>query len=113
METVTIPKEEHQRLLAAAEDLFDIRTLNEARANPEEGLPHAFVLRLLNGDHPLSVYREWRDLSQAALSRQSGVNRVQINDIEHGRKSCSVETLRKLAEALDVSMDELSEGWTE
>lgn len=113
MEMVTITKEEHGRLLAAAEDLEDIRTLNEARANPEEGMPHEFLVKLLEGEHPVAVFRSWRGLSQAELARRSRVNRVQIIDMEKGRAGCSVETLRKLADALDVSMDELSDGWTD
>jgi mRNA interferase RelE/StbE len=42
-----------------------------------------------------------------ALFETSGVNRVQIADIEAGRKSGSVETIRKLADALGVAMDDL------
>jgi mRNA interferase RelE/StbE len=41
------------------------------------------------------------------LFEKSGVNRVQIADIEAGRKSGSVETIRKLADALEVAMDDL------
>lgn len=61
----------------------------------------------LNGDAPLAVWREHRQLSQAELARQSGVNRVQIVDIEAGRKTGSVASLRKLATALQVDMDDL------
>jgi mRNA interferase RelE/StbE len=42
-----------------------------------------------------------------ALFTTSGVNRVQIADIEAGRKSGSVETILKLADALGVAIDEL------
>ncbi len=42
-----------------------------------------------------------------ALAKASGVNRVQIADIEAGRGKGSVETLRKLAEALRVTIDDL------
>lgn len=107
MNTVTITREEHERLIQAEQDLFDLQTLNKARDTFEEGLPHEFMVRLVEGDAPLAVYRKWRGLSQAALSRKSGVNRVQIVDIESGRKQGSVETLKKLADALDVMVDDL------
>ena len=44
---------------------------------------------------------------QAALARASGVNRVQIVEIEAGRSSGSVQTLRKLADALGVAVDDV------
>lgn len=37
----------------------------------------------------------------------SGVNRVQIADIEAGRGKGAVETVRKLADALEVRLDDL------
>ena len=55
----------------------------------------------------MRVWREFRDLSQAALARAAGVNRVQIVEIEAGRNSGSVHTLRKLADALGVAVDDL------
>ncbi|WP_249030804.1 helix-turn-helix transcriptional regulator [Roseinatronobacter thiooxidans] len=41
------------------------------------------------------------------LARRSGVNRIQIIDIEAGRKTGSAATLKKLAMALQVDMDDL------
>ena len=110
-ETVTISKAEYERLLALQEDLADIRAALavEARiaAGNEELIPAFVVDRLLEGEHPLRVWREFRNLTQADLARSSGVNRVQIVDIEAGRNSGSVHTLRKLATALAVSVDDL------
>jgi len=48
-----------------------------------------------------------RVLTQEALAQASGVNRVQIAQTEAGRKSGSVETLRKQAASLRVNMDDL------
>lgn len=110
-ETVTISKAEYERLLALQEDLADIRAALavEARiaAGNEELIPAFVVDRLLAGEQPLRVWREFRNLTQAGLARSSGVNRVQIVDIEAGRSSGSVHTLRKLATALAVSVDDL------
>ncbi len=55
----------------------------------------------------MRVYRELRGLSVSELARQSGVNRVQIMDIESGRKTGSVATVAKLARALRVDVDDL------
>lgn len=108
---VTISRAEYERLLAAAEDLADIaaydRTKADLASGSDELIPAAFADRLLSGESPLRVYRALRGLTQAALSKKSGVNRVQIADIEAGRKSGSIETLRKLADALKVTVDDL------
>ena len=88
---VTIPKSEYDHLRALEEDLADIQTALtiEARiaSGEEELVPASVVERLINGDPPLRVWREFRDLSQAALARATGVNRVQIVEIEAGRNS--------------------------
>lgn len=110
-EMVTIPREEYERLREAAEDLADIvayeRVKADLAAGREELIPSEFVDRMLGGERPLRVYREFRGMTQSALSGAAGVNRVQIADIEAGRKSGSIDTVRKLAAALRVTIDDL------
>ena len=105
---VTIPREEYDRLREAAEDLADLRAYDGAKAaltaGEDELVPAEFAKRLIAGESPLRV---WRGLSQVKLGTVSGVNRVQIADIEAGRGKGSVETVRKLAEALEVRVDDL------
>ena len=74
----------------------------------EELVPEAFAKRLIAGENPLRVWREIRGVTQAALAIASGVNRVQIANIESGAKTGSVATLRKLADALGVRLDDLA-----
>lgn len=110
-EMVTISKDEYLHLKAIEEDMSDLHSaaqiLERINAGTEELIPAAVVDRLLDGDAPLTVWREHRRLSQAELARQSGVNRVQIIDIEAGRKTGSVASLKKLATALQIDMDDL------
>ena len=111
IKTVTIPKDEYLRLKAIEEDMADLNSaadvLARIKAGTEELIPSAVVDRLLAGHAPLTVWREHRGLSQAELARQSGVNRIQIIDIEAERKTGSAATLKKLASALQVDMDDL------
>ena len=113
-ETVTIPRAEYERLLAMAEDYEDFRAALEVEARIAEGaeelVPAQIADRLIDGESPLLVWREHRGLSQSALARASGVNRVQIVDIEAGRNTGSVRTLRKIADALGVAMDDIAAG---
>jgi len=108
---VTIPREEYERLLEAAEDLADMAAYHRIKADiaagREELIPSEFADRIIDGESPLRVYREYRGLTQAALAEAAGVNRVQIADIESRRKSGSIDTVRKLAEALRLTIDDL------
>lgn len=111
-EMVTIPRAEYDLLRAAAEDLADLQAYDRAKASLEAGddelIPAEYVNRLLNGDSPLRVYRDLRGMTQSALAGRSGVNRVTVAEIEIGRKQGSVATLRKLASALEVTVDDLT-----
>ena len=108
---VTISREEYDRLREAAEDLADLRAYDGVKAalaaGEDELVPADYGKRLIAGESPLRVWRELRGLSQVKLGGVSGVNRVQIADIEAGRGKGSVETVRKLADALGVRVDDL------
>ena len=69
--------------------------------------PRAEYNRLIDGESSLRIWRNYRSLSQSQLARASSVNRVQIVEIEAGRNSGSVRTLRKLADALGVAIDDI------
>lgn len=114
-DTVTIPRAEYDRLLKAAEELEDLLDARIAREimdriarGEEETIPAAYVDRLLDGEHPLRVWRDYRGLTQAALAEASGVNRVYIAEIEGRKKPGSVKALRALASALRVDLDDLA-----
>lgn len=107
-EMITIPRAEYERLREAAEDLADLEAYDRAVAAGGESMPAEYVKRMIGGESPLRVYREYRGLTQAALAERSEVNRVQIADIEAGRKTGSVATLGKLAKALGVTIDDLA-----
>ena len=111
-ETVTIPRAEYERLLALEEDCEDFRAALAVGARiadgAEELVPAAIADRLIDGEAPLRVWRQHRGLSRSALARVSGVNRVQIVEIEAGRKAGSLRTLRNPAGALGVALDDIA-----
>jgi len=112
-EMVTIPREEYDRLRAAAEELADLQSYDRVMAalagGEDELIPSDYADRLLSGENPLRVYRDLRGLTQASLAEKAGVNRVTVAEIETGRKQGSVATLRALAGALDIALDDLAE----
>lgn len=104
---VTIERAEYERLKSVEEELADIIAFDKAIGDGGESIPAEHVKRLIDGESPLRVYRDLRGLTQAQLSERSGVSRVQIAEIEAQRRSGSVETVRKLAEALSIAVDDL------
>ena len=52
--------------------------------------------------------REQRALSLSDLAQMTGLSRVTINRIENGKQRPMPRTIRKLAEALSVTVEELT-----
>ena len=110
-EMVTISRKEYDRLCAAAEDLADLQSYDRVtaalQAGEDELIPAAFVARLIDGENPVRVYRDLRGLTQAALAKRANLNRVVVAEIETGRKNGSIATVKSLALALGVTVDDL------
>jgi transcriptional regulator with XRE-family HTH domain len=54
--------------------------------------------------------RRARRLSQESLAERSGLHRTQISLVETGRRQPGIETVVRLAGALEVSTESLFEG---
>lgn len=57
----------------------------------------------------LKELREEKGLSQAKLAARADINPATVNIIENRKRPPTLETLRKLADALDVPLNELVE----
>ena len=108
MATITIERSEYDRLVADSEMLADVLAFDTAMAASGEGMPVAFFTRIIEGENPVRVIREWRGLTQAELARRAGLHRVQLHDIETGKSRGSVDTLLAIAGALDVPLDDIA-----
>lgn len=106
---VTLRRKDYEALidrLDAAEDLADARRVLAATA-PEDYLTLADADRLAKGESPLRVWRERRKLTMQALAAKSGVPQPYISEIETGKKPGSVSAMVALAEALELTVDDL------
>lgn len=108
---VILPEADYLRLLEAFEDSEDIESFRRFRAllatGEEELLPAAMVDAILNGENRIRVWREHRGLSATALAKTAGIAAAYLSQIETGKRDGTVETYRKLADALRVSLDDL------
>jgi transcriptional regulator with XRE-family HTH domain len=63
--------------------------------------------RLLDGESPLRVWREQRGLTLRALAARTKLGASTLSEIETGATEGSVRALRRIATALDVTVDDL------
>ena len=98
-------------MMPSVEDAADGEAVRRFRAalavGEEELLPAEFVDRLLSGDNPLRVWREYRGLTVKALSAEAGVASSYLSQIETGKRAGTVETLGRLAAILRTTIDDL------
>ncbi len=108
---VILPEADYDALVEAAEDADDIAAYARFKvrlaAGEEELLPAAMVDRLVEGESPVRVLREYRGLSATALAEQAGIAQPYLSQIETGKRDGTVETYRKIAAVLGVSVDDL------
>ncbi len=90
------------------ENIMDIIAYDAAKAEPGERLPLAVLDAMLAGENPVRVFRKYRGMTQAALAKHAGVSQPTIADIEAGKKEGSVSTLKKIAAALSVDLDDIA-----
>lgn len=99
---------EHPKIgnpISAAEDaaLFD-----SVRAT-EDGfrIPATVAHAILDGEHPVKAWREQRGLTQEVLAEQAGISKAYLCQIETRKRVGAMKTLKAVAKALAVSVDEL------
>jgi antitoxin component HigA of HigAB toxin-antitoxin module len=116
IETVTIPRKEYETLLSRLEDAEDRQAIEAFRARvaavgfdeaTKDHLPAELAWRLLDGEHPVRVWREHRGLSASALAKLAGISQSYVSEIETRKKPGSVDAYSKLARALGVPVDDL------
>ena len=110
-EYVVLPWADYQALLEAAEDAIDSAFLdafrNKLASGEDETVPAAVLDALLAGANPVKVWREYRGLTQDALAAQAGISKAYLCQIETGKREGAIKTLRAIATALGVTVDDL------
>ena len=104
-----VPVEQYEQLVEDAEMLADIQAFREAKATDEETFSGEVIDRIiLDDENPIKVYRKYRGLTQQQLADKAEIRRAYLAEIETGRKSGSVKTLKAIAQALDVDLDDIA-----
>ncbi len=92
-------------------DAADQAQITEAAARIASGelaiTPYEVVKRVAEGMRPIRAWREYRELTQTQLAERAGLTQGAVADIERARRSPGAKSLRRIAEALQVSVAQL------
>lgn len=95
----------YDTLREMAEEMEALAAYRATRS--QETVPDEVVGRLLDGEHPIRVWREHRGLSLRSLAQRAGMSPSVLSDMETGKSEGRPGVLRALADILNVSLDEL------
>jgi antitoxin component HigA of HigAB toxin-antitoxin module len=108
-----MPAEDYESLVTKAgnadDDRADLARIDEILAETKRGdaLPLEGMKRILAGESPVRVWREFRGLSQAKLATKAGIVASHVNMIENRKRAGTVAKLKRIASALGVDLDDL------
>lgn len=104
---ILVPLAEYEALVDAL-DIAEARLVQaEIAAGREELIPAETVYRFLDGENSIRVWREYRGLSAAELATRAKISAAYLSELESGKKQGGVNTLRKIAAALNLTLDDL------
>ncbi|NUA99729.1 helix-turn-helix domain-containing protein [Azospirillum melinis] len=103
-----LPIAEYERLLEAADEAAALQAYDAYKEAAPETFPDEVAGRLLDGEHPVKVFREHRGMTQSQLAQAAGLKQSYVSQIESGVRTGSVDVLKRIAAALRVDLNDLS-----
>jgi transcriptional regulator with XRE-family HTH domain len=116
-ETVTLRRADFLALLQAAEDAEDLAAVEAHRAHEKrvgwetarrDYLTVDEARRLLDGENGVRVWRKKRGMKQRALAGAAQVAVSYLAEIEAGKKPGSAEALQRIANILEIPMEDIA-----
>ncbi len=106
-----LPNNDYDKLIEAIEDREDVEAGRRFRAKlaagEEELIPAEFVNRMIDGENKIKVWRDVHGMSAKALADAAGISAPYLSQIEGSIREGSTEEMKIIAEALNVTIDEL------
>jgi DNA-binding XRE family transcriptional regulator len=110
-EYAVLPYPDYLVLVEQAEMLEDIRSYDEAKKSiaggDEELIPASVVNALADGENPIKVWREYRELTQQKVAEEIGISIPFVSQLETNKRKASIDVMKKLALLLKVDIDDL------
>ncbi len=93
------------------EDTADVLAFDEAKrrlaAGEDELISVEYADRILDGENSVRVWREYRGLSVKDLAAKAEISAAYLSQIEGGNREGSISTMKALATALSLDLDDL------
>ena len=108
-EYAVVPRAEYEALRDAVdEDAMDASIIQRFLEDPDQELvPFELVRRIADGEHPVRVWRNYRGMKARELATVTDVAASYLSDIENGKKPGSIKAMKRIAHALNVTVDDL------
>jgi hypothetical protein len=114
-EVAILPRKDYEALVAKAaeadEDAGTARLVARARKEIADGgplIPLDVINRIANGENPIRVIREWKDVTQLYLAHRTNIGQGYLSDLENGRRRGTTAVLKEIARVLEVPLDFLA-----
>jgi hypothetical protein len=89
-----------------AQDMANIdAVMARIAAGETEVFPFEVAERLLDGEHPVKVFREHRGHSIRGLAELADMSPSYLSEIEAGEKAGNFDALKRISAALKISLD--------
>lgn len=105
-----LPAEEYELLLEKLEDQEDILAAERAekrRLAGEEYVPFSLVNSIIDGENALRAWRKYRNMTLQQLADETGARHATLSLIENGKAQGKPALWRALADALNVTVDDI------
>lgn len=117
-EMVVLTRADYDDLVARAaeadEDAADAALFADRMADLKAGrdvvLPPEVTALLLKGASMIKALRKWRGLTQVQMAERTGLAQSYLSEIETVGKKGSADALEKIAVALEVDVEWLTDG---
>lgn len=73
----------------------------------EETWPAELVYELWETNSRIRTFRKYRGMTMKELAKAADISQPHLSDIENGKKTGSVDVLKRIAAALRVDLDDL------
>ena len=102
-----VPLKDYDALQESLEEAADAEALRLGRT--DEVIPMSMADRLYR-ENAVKVWRTYRGMTATELATAADISNSQLSAIESGDSSGSVAALRRIAKALEVTVDDLLSG---
>jgi len=91
-----------------SEDIRDYDlAMQRIESGEEELIPGEVVYAILDGENPIRIWREYRQMTQRQLASSVGISVPYLSQLESGKRSGTTRVLNLIAASLRVSFDEI------